>query len=102
MASGSHRLPYLSSTDGVGRSHAEYVEGESLVNMVQADLLTRRISIDGCRDIIQFLRDHDSATRHRLEAILAIKGERASDAVNRGAQAGSHKSKRMYGPNFIR
>lgn len=87
MASGSHRIPYLPSTDGMERSHAEYVEGESLVKMVQADLLTRRISIEGCRDIIQFLRDQDSPTRHRLEAILAIKGERAGDAANRGAQA---------------
>jgi len=54
--------------------------------MVQEDLMARRISIDGCRDIIHYLRDQDAQTTHRLERILADKGQRASDAANRVAR----------------
>jgi bacterioferritin len=68
------------------RNHAEYVEGESLVEMVHEDLMARRISIDGCRDIIQYLRDQDAPTCHRLEGILSVKGQRAGDAANRVAR----------------
>lgn len=58
------------------------MEGELLVEMVNADLIAKRISIDGCRDIIHYLRDHDEPTCHRLEGILAFKGQRAGDGPN--------------------
>jgi bacterioferritin (cytochrome b1) len=60
--------------------HAEYMEGESLVKMVEEDLMTRRISIDGCRTIIRHLRDQDATTRSSLEVMLAQVGERDGDA----------------------
>lgn len=85
--------PCPTKTEVSDRAPVEYVEGEALVRMVQADLLTRRISIEICRDIIQYLRDQDAQTRHRLENILAIKGQRASDAANRAARIAAYKEK---------
>lgn len=86
MTTRLHQPPFSQVQDCAKRSHAEYVEGESLVEMVHGDLIASRISIDDFRDIIQYLRDQDAPTRHRLEAILAIKGERAGDVANRVAR----------------
>ena len=42
--------------DGLAaRSHAEYVEGDSLVSMIREDLVAERIAIDSYRDIIRYL-----------------------------------------------
>lgn len=65
---------------------AEYLEGASLVERVQKDVLARRLSIEVCREIIQYLRDHDAPTRQRLERILAFKGQRSEDITNRVAR----------------
>ena len=83
MTNESNRVPFLQIQSSVERNHAEYVEGESLVEMVHDDLMASRISIDGCRDIIQYIRDQDAQTSHRLERILAERGQRAGDAANR-------------------
>lgn len=94
MASGTQQIPINPEAAGeTARAPVEYVEGESLVRMIQADLLTRRISIECCRDIIQFLRDQDTQTRQRLENILAIKGQRGSDAKNRRARIAAIEKK---------
>jgi len=86
MTNEPNQIPLSQKRRWAERNHAEYVEGESLVEMVQDDLMARRISIDGCRDIIHYLRDQDAQTSHRLERILAEKGQRASDAANRVAK----------------
>lgn len=86
MTERPHQPPFPQVRDWARQCHAEYVEGESLVEMVHADLVASRISIDDFRDIIQYLRDQDAPTRHRLEDILAIKGERAGDVANRVAR----------------
>ena len=68
------------SPDGlVSRSHAEYVEGESLVDMITEDLVAERIAIDSYRDIIQYLSDRDPTTRRMMESILAVEEEHADD-----------------------
>lgn len=73
-------------SDDARQSQAEYLEGASLVERVQKDLLARRLSIEACREIIQYLSDHDAPTRQRLERILAFKGERSEDITNRVAR----------------
>ena len=83
MTNKSNQVSFSKIQSSAERNHAEYVAGESLVEMVHDDLMARRISIDGCRDIIQYLRDQDAQTSHRLERILAEKGQRAGDAANR-------------------
>ena len=54
--------------DGLSsRSHAEYVEGDSLASMIREDLVAERIAIDSYRDFIQYLGDQDPTTRRMLE-----------------------------------
>jgi bacterioferritin len=63
----------------VSRSHAEYVEGHSLVSMIKEDLVAERIAIDSYRDIIQYLSDQDPTTRRMMEGILAMEEEHADE-----------------------
>ena len=66
----------------VGRSHAEYVEGDSLASMIREDLVAERIAIDSYRDIIKFLSVQDPTTRRMMEGILAVEEEHADDLAD--------------------
>jgi len=63
--------PDLSPERLLSRSHAEHVEGDSLTEMITADLLAERISIDRYRAMIAALGAYDPTTRQVLEQILA-------------------------------
>ena len=65
----------------LSRSHAEYVEGENLIDMIKEDLVAERIAIDSYREMIEYLSEHDSTTRRMLEGILAMEEEHADDLV---------------------
>jgi len=68
------------SPDGLSsRSHAEYVEGDTLIEMIKEDLVAERIAIDSYRDMIAYLSDNDPTTRRMLEGILAMEEEHADD-----------------------
>jgi len=60
------------------RSHAEYVEGEGLIDMIKEDLVAERIAIDSYREVIG---DKDTTTTRMLEGILAMEEEHADDLV---------------------
>ena len=64
------------------RSHAEYVEGETLEDMIKEDLVAERIAIDSYREIIAYLGDKDSTSRRLMEEILAKEEEHADDLAN--------------------
>ena len=64
------------------RSHAEYVEGETLVDMIQEDLVAERIAIDSYREIVTYLGNNDPTTRRLMEEILAVEEEHADDLVS--------------------
>ncbi|HXV28378.1 MAG TPA: ferritin-like domain-containing protein [bacterium] len=64
------------------RSHAEYVEGNSLVDMVKEDLIAERIAIDSYSEMIRYIGDKDPTTRRMLEGILAMEEEHADDLSN--------------------
>jgi len=66
----------------LSRSHAEYVEGDTLLDMIKEDLVAERIAIDSYRDIIQYLGNDDPTTRRMMEEILAMEEEHADDLVN--------------------
>src|SRR3990170_7380993 len=52
------------SPDGLTtRSHAEYVEGDTLEDMIKEDLVAERIAIDSYREMVAYLGDKDSTTR---------------------------------------
>jgi bacterioferritin len=63
------------------RSHAEYVEGENLVDMIREDLVAERIAIDSYREMINYVANDDPTTRRMLEGILAMEEEHADDLV---------------------
>jgi bacterioferritin len=74
--------PNLNPDGLLSRSHAEYVEGDSLLDMIKEDLVAERIAIDSYREIIQYLGNDDPTTRRMLEGILAMEEEHADDLVN--------------------
>lgn len=68
------------SPDGLAdRSHAEYVEGNSLKSMIEEDLIAERIAIESYREMVAYLGEEDSTTRRMLEGILASEEEHAED-----------------------
>ncbi|UFI47668.1 ferritin-like domain-containing protein [Pseudomonas savastanoi] len=60
-------------------SHAQYVAGNTLKEMVYEDLVAERIAVDSYREIIQYLGDSDPTTRRIFEEILAQEEEHADD-----------------------
>ena len=64
------------------RSHAEYIEGETLTDMIKEDLVAERIAIDSYRDMINYLDNDDPTSRRLMEGILAVEEEHADDLVN--------------------
>jgi bacterioferritin len=74
--------PNFSPEGLVSRSHAEYVEGVTLSDMIKEDLIAERIAIDSYRDFIQYLGDQDPTTRRMLESILAAEEEHADDLAD--------------------
>ena len=73
--------PNLNPEGLTSRSHAEYVEGENLVDMIKEDLVAERIAIDSYREMINYVGDQDTTTKRMLEGILAMEEEHADDLV---------------------
>jgi len=64
------------------RSHAEYVEGKTLLDMLREDLVAERIAIESYTEMIRYIGNDDSTTRRMLEGILAVEEEHAEDLMN--------------------
>jgi len=64
------------------RSHSEYVEGKSLIDMIKEDLVAERIAIDSYRDMINYFGNDDPTTRRLMETILAMEEEHADDLAS--------------------
>ena len=64
------------------RSHSEYVEGGSLVDMIREDLVAERIAVESYSEIIRWLGNDDSTTRSLMEQILKVEEEHADDLSN--------------------
>ncbi len=61
------------------RSVSQYVEGETLADMIREDLIAERIVIEVYQKMIRHFADHDPTTRVMIEHILADEEEHASD-----------------------
>jgi bacterioferritin len=69
--------------DGLtSRSHAEYVEGDSLHDMIREDLVAERIAIASYQEIVRWLGDKDPTSRVMFEGILAVEEQHAEDLLN--------------------
>ncbi len=65
----------------VKRSHAEYVPGTDLIDMIKEDLVAERIAIASYGEIARWLGDADITTRRLMESILAVEEEHADDLL---------------------
>jgi len=71
--------PDLNPDSLTKRSHSEYKEGTSLVDMLREDLVAERVAIESYREIVEWLHGKDSTTKRMLEEILAVEEEHADD-----------------------
>ena len=74
--------PNLSPEGLLSRSHSEYVEGETLIEMIREDLVAERVAIDSYNEMIRYVGNDDVTTRRMLETILAVEEEHANDLVS--------------------
>jgi bacterioferritin len=65
----------------MNRSHAEYVPGTDLLDMVKEDLVAERVAISSYGEVVQWLGNSDVTTRRMLEGILAVEEEHADDLL---------------------
>jgi len=70
------------------RSHAEYVEGKTLVDMIKEDLVAERIAIQTYQEIIRWLGDGDPTTKILIEQINKMEEEHANDMSDLLAKMG--------------
>jgi bacterioferritin len=64
------------------RSHAEYVAGDTLAQMIREDLVAERIAIDSYRDMVRYLGEQDPTTSTLLKQILAVEEEHADELAD--------------------
>lgn len=61
------------------RSHSEYVEGKSLVDMIKEDLVAERIAVQTYSEIIRWLNNDDPTTKILIQEINKKEEEHAND-----------------------
>lgn len=71
--------PDFSPAGLLERSHAEYVEGNTLKEMIIENLVAERVAIESYRELISFVGNLDPTTRRILEEILASEEEHADE-----------------------
>ncbi len=66
----------------VQRSVSQYVEGETLADMIREDLIAERVVIEVYTEMIRFFGDKDPTTRVMIEGILKDEEEHANDLTD--------------------
>lgn len=66
----------------VARSAAQYLEGETLGDMIREDLIAERIVIEMYTGMIRHFADKDPSTRVMIESILRNEEEHAADLAD--------------------
>src|SRR5580765_839228 len=61
------------------RSVSQYVEGETLAEMIREDLIAERMVIDVYKEMVRYFADNDPTTRTLIEELLRKEEEHASD-----------------------
>ncbi len=74
--------PDLSPDGMLARSHSEYIEGDTLVEMIREDLVAERVAIDSYREMANYFGSTDPTSRRLMEEILAKEEEHAEDLVS--------------------
>ena len=63
------------------KSHSEYVEGETLIDMIKEDLVAERIAIESYTEMVRYFGEKDPTSRRVMEEVLAKEEEHAQDLV---------------------
>lgn len=63
------------------KSHSEYVEAESLIDMIKEDLVAERIAIESYTEMVRYFGEKDPTSRRVMEEVLAKEEEHAQDLV---------------------
>src|ERR1700686_1362066 len=71
--------PNLNPEGLATRSHSQYIEGTSLLEMIREDLVAERIAVESYNEIIRYLGDDDPTPRRAMEKILSKEEEHADD-----------------------
>src|SRR4051812_10218806 len=71
--------PNLNPDGLTSRSHSEYTEAGSLVEMIKENLIAERIAIDSYREMARYFGVNDPTSRRLIEGILAVEEEHAED-----------------------
>ena len=61
------------------RSHAQYAEGNSLVDMIKENLIAERIAIESYLEMIRYFGNDDPTSRRLVEKVLEQEEEHADD-----------------------
>ena len=64
------------------RSVSQYVEGETLAEMIREDLIAERMVIEVYQKMVRYFGDHDITTRLLVEELLKKEEEHASDLAD--------------------
>jgi bacterioferritin len=71
--------PNLNPEGLLTRSHSQYVEGTSLVDMIKEDLIAERIAIESYTEMVRYFADNDPTSRRLMEEVLQKEEEHADD-----------------------
>ncbi len=74
--------PNFDPTGLTERSHSQYANGTSLVDLLREDLVAERIAIEVYTEIVRWLGNADPTTRLLIEQILAVEEEHADDMLS--------------------
>jgi bacterioferritin len=66
----------------VARSHAEYVEGKTLRDMIFEDLVAERVAIQSYTEMINWLHERDPVTHAMIREVLAVEEQHAEDMLS--------------------
>jgi bacterioferritin len=74
--------PNFSPEGLTSRSHAEYIEAGSLIEMIKENLVAERVAIESYSEMIRYIGDKDPTSRRVLEEILAVEEEHAEELAD--------------------
>lgn len=74
--------PDFSPEGLASRAHADYVECDTLKEMIQENLVAERIAIDTYREMARWFGDDDPTTKRLLEGILSQEEEHADELAD--------------------
>jgi bacterioferritin len=66
----------------LSKSHTEYREGTTLVDMIKEDLIAERIAIESYTEMIAFVGETEPTTRRLFEWVLGQEEEYADDLAD--------------------